>query len=77
MRSAEAVGEDVHDHDEGGLNFSLEQDVEEVTHSFWLIMLLQIFRTIAIDSISYSKTERCLLFIDAHCIFPSMDEAEH
>ncbi len=82
-RLAEAVGEDVHGHDkeglnfEEGLNFPLEQDVEEVIYSFWLIMLLQILRTIAMDSISHNKTESRLLFIDSRCIFPSMDEDEH
>ncbi len=80
---AEAVGEGVHGHDEEGfnfekgLNFPLEQDVEELTHSFWLIILLQTLRTIARDSISHNKTESRLLFIDTRYIFPSMDEEEH
>ncbi len=47
---ANAIGEDVYDHNnkefnfEKGLNFPLKQNMEEVTHLFWLIMLLQIFR---------------------------------
>ncbi len=80
---AKAVSEDVHGHNKEGLNFEedlnfpLEQDVEKVTHLFWLIMLLQILRTITMDSIFHNKTESHLLFIDTRYIFPSMDEDEH
>lgn len=80
---AEVVCKDVNGHNkeglnfEEGLNFSLKQDIEEVTHSFWLIILLYIFQTIAIDSISHKKIKSCLSFIDAHCHFPSMEEDNH
>ncbi len=80
---AEAVGKNVHSHNkeglnfEEGLNFPLEQDVKEVTHLFWLIILLQILRTIAMNSIFHNKMESRLLFMDPRCIFPSIDENEH
>ncbi len=80
---AKAIGEDVHGHDkeglnfEKGLNFPLDQDMEEVTHSFWLIMLLQILQTIVMNSISHNKMVSRLLFIDGCYFFPSMDEDEH
>ena len=40
---ANTVGKNVYSHDEEDLNFPLKQDMEELIHSFWLIMLLQIF----------------------------------
>ncbi len=71
-----AVKKDFHDHNEEGLNFSLEQNIEKITLSFWLIMLLQIFWTIAIDSISHNKIQHCFLFIDTCYIFLSMNKDE-
>ncbi len=62
---------------EEGLNFLLKQDLEEVTHSFWLIILLQIFQTIAMDFISHNKIKSRLLFIDIRYFFPSMDEDKY
>lgn len=80
---AKAVSENVHGLDNEGLNFEqgltfpLRPDVEEITHSFWFIILLQILRIIAINSISYNKTESYLFFIDVRCIFPNIDEDEY
>lgn len=40
-------------------------------------MLLQIFWTIVIDSISYSKTIRHLVFINTHYIFSNIDKDKY
>lgn len=48
--------------------------MEEITCSFWSIMLLQIDWTIAIDAIFYKKWKHCLLFVNVHYIFSNIDK---